>query len=198
MKKIAIIGNGDINNDCSHIIDSCDFVLRFNLCRNYGGTSGNKIDTLCLVNTGRPGKNFAKHQQVRGQRFALQASRILFSRPKNTILKNSALKLTNNKSYIDYSNKIITENQLKNKDIEYVSKELSASLWEKLLQFGKPEGPQPSSGICAIEHIVSNQTFKNHKIFFTGFSWQGSSKHPWSLERQLIQSYIENNTLTQL
>lgn len=198
MKKTIIIGNADILQDHSKFIESCDNVVRFNLCRNYGGNTGDKTDTLCLVNTGRPGKNFAREKQIENKNYSNQASKILFSRPKLTLAQNISLRLTNRKSDIEHSPKIISRNGLEDKKIEYVDPDMYQSLWNKLLTFGATEAKQPSSGICAIEHIINDENLAGHAKYIIGFTWEGSPKHPWILEKALIQDYFTSKKLIPL
>lgn len=51
-KKVAIVGNAEVNEDCSEEIDSADFVIRFNNFYNYQSEKvGKKIDGLVLTGT---------------------------------------------------------------------------------------------------------------------------------------------------
>src|SRR4051812_39053817 len=56
--RIAVVGNGLVDQAMRYDIDAHHLVVRFNSCQNYG-MSGRRTDILVIVNTGPQGKRLA-------------------------------------------------------------------------------------------------------------------------------------------
>lgn len=64
-RKVAIVGNGDLDRDYSAEIDAADVVVRFNHFYNYGtGRAGRKVDVIFQIFTSEWDKAPNKHADV--------------------------------------------------------------------------------------------------------------------------------------
>lgn len=74
-ERIAIVGNGPIANETAAIIDSHDFIIRFNDCRSFG-PGATRTDVVAVCNTGRAAKKMLESEEWRSHPGVLEASEI--------------------------------------------------------------------------------------------------------------------------
>jgi hypothetical protein len=72
-KNIAIVGNANFSFNQSDRIDKCDFVLRFNECKNFGLNCGTKTDAICVTNTGIPADRMVNYPVAKARGLRKQA-----------------------------------------------------------------------------------------------------------------------------
>jgi len=215
-KTLIFVGSAPLSKDFSAFIDSCDCVVRFNNCKNYGRNTGTKTDLLVLNNSGNP-------DTMRTLRFMLEprteaevnrklpylhrAQEVLFARPPASFLadfvktriqqgplkENELSELRPNR---DLAAEITAAQQIPAKKTSPLpSEEFYCDVWDKLLAFGSTDAFAPSTGIMGIERVLNNPRFAEHRKFVTGFSWNMWEGHPAELERQLVLSYSERGII---
>ncbi len=196
-KRLVIVGNGPLVKDCTSLVDSSDFVVRFNLCASFAMHTGTRTDVLCLNNTGRPALELARGALLKGFPFSQTVEEIWFPRPRQSALQRFIEKLRPLHSDLEYGDAIIAAHGWQTKRIEYLLETRQRELWMKLLAQGKPRiAPRkPSSGMVAIEYVLSEDRFADYEKHFLGFTFQGWKRHPWELERQLIETYTAHRRI---
>jgi hypothetical protein len=215
-KKLIFVGSAPLPNDYSGFIDSCDCVVRFNDCKNYGGNSGIKTDILVLNNSGDPDtmrtlqfmlKPRTGAEIARELPYLNQTKEIRFARPPVDFL-------------IDFVKSEITEGSLKETELKSLrpgrdlAAEITAALnippektaplptpefytgvWKKLISFGPTDAYAPSTGTMGIEMILADPRFADYQKFITGFGWNLWNGHPAELERKLVINYSDQQVL---
>jgi hypothetical protein len=201
MKKIVIVGNADVKADHSEFVNSCDLVVRFNLCRNYKKNTGDRVDILCLVNSWKPGRRHCKSGEVSQLCFIKSLKQVWFYAPPKPFWNNICAHIFKDiqaLEYREYSKKIIERNGLSDKHIEYTQKEIHEALHKKLQANGAAKYSLPSSGMSVIEKIVSGEKYQEYKKYIVGFTYEGWSGHPWAAEKKLIDDYMASGILIRL
>ena len=69
-----------VGKDQAKLIDACDLVIRFNEWKNYGENCGQRVDVLCICNTGNPARDFIRRACIRKAPFYDLVSEIWFPR----------------------------------------------------------------------------------------------------------------------
>jgi len=189
-KKIAIVGNANLKSDQSALIDSCDFVVRFNNCRNYGNNSGTKVSAVCITNTTLTDiKDF--DYNLKDRTFHKDISEIWF--PRSIPVHK---RINHQYDYEDASESIVEVNNLHSCKIVHFSDEMNENVFRLIRENGKKPFICPSSGILAIEYILGEDRFKEYNKFVFGFNfymrgedilgWYG---HPWRIEKKIVLTY---------
>ena len=217
MKSLIIVGSAPLEKNLARFIDACDCVVRFNNCKNYNVNSGSKTDVLFLSNSGDPANHptlafMLKERTSREIKQELpylnRAGQIWFVRPPSAqftaFLKNRVpdtvpmkkTELVNNAHGRDLAAEIIGAQKIPEEKVRLVAPVFHASVWDKLLEYGKTEAVMPSTGVIGIETILQDSQFRIYiKKYIVGFSWTGWEGHPWELERQLVSDYISQGKL---
>ncbi len=196
MKTIVVVGNGDVNGDYSELVDSADFVVRFNEARNYNKNSGIKADALCLTNTGSSARRFAKNKSIVNLPFIESVAQIWFPRPVNFRPIQFWLKPLNKVTYrhADYAKHIVARNELSHKKIIYFSEELYATACEELA-ITQSSFHMPSSGYLGLKYVLHQFTAPEVKITLIGFGFSGIELHAWENERKAITKLHDVNMI---
>lgn len=197
MKKIVIIGNSDINVDYSTLINSADFVVRFNEARNYGSNSGIKCNALCLTNLHSPGRSFAKYQKVSKLTFIDKVDEIWFPRPSSYLPFQFWIKPFNRVKYhrADYRNHIIKRNSLENKTIFSFSEDIYSSCCCELGIERDSIKYFPSTGYLAIKYVLERFKKEDFSLDLIGFSFEGTSCHKWETEKSKLTELHNTNVI---
>jgi FkbM family methyltransferase len=215
-KTLIFVGSAPLPHDFSEFIDSCDCVVRFNNCKNYGGNSGTKTDILVLNNSGDPDtmqtlqfmlKPRTAEEVARNLPYLNEANEIIFARPPvdslidfvKTEVAEGPLKeteLTALRPGRDLAAEIATAQQIPAGKIKPLpSPEFYIGVWKKLLAFGPTDAYAPSTGMMGVEILLADPRVSEYQKFITGFGgklWKG---HPQKLERQLTSLYSDQNVL---
>ena len=215
-KKLIIVGSAPLEVDASAFIDSCDCVVRFNNCKNYGGNSGTKTDILVLNNAGNPDTMDTlkfmltprtPQQVARDLPYLHTAQKILFARPPvdalihfvQTRIPDGPLKqteLTSLKPGRNLAADIAAAQQIPAEKIcPLPTPQFYSRVWDKLLTFGSTPAVAPSTGLIGIEMLLADPTWAHHQIFITGFGWNLWKGHPAKLERKLITDYSDTGRI---
>lgn len=220
MKTMVIVGSAPLEYDYSTVIDSCECVVRFNNCKNYGGNSGTKTDIMVLNNCGNEHKQRTLLHMLKPRSreavelelpYLHQAKQVLFARPPTRELVkfisecvpvSSPFKPTE-LHYLQYSKnlaqKISAAQRIPQEKLRPLpTLEFYSKLWYKLLTFGETEAVMPSTGMLGIELILNTPLSQNFKIYIIGFTWQMWDGHPHQLEKMLIAQYVQDGQLHDL
>lgn len=215
-KRLIFVGSAPLRRDFSGFIDSCDCVVRFNNCKNYGGNAGTKTDILVLNNAGNP-------DTMRTLRFMLKprtdeqvqavlpylhmANEVWFARPPaafladfvKTRIQDGPLKdneLSELKPDRDLAAEISAAQRIPaEKTTPLPTPAFYTTVWDKLLKFGPTDAFAPSTGIMGIEMLLADPRFTGWQKFVTGFGWKMWAGHPAMLERELVRQYSDRNIL---
>jgi hypothetical protein len=190
--RISIVGNAPLTRDCGNEIDRSDFVVRFNMCRNYGDNGGTRIDALVFSNTGKTGRRFASDQVLRGiagfdaaKQIWLTRNRAIYdARRRHYFWLHLSRRLANT----DFSARIIEK--MGAREIVIFGADLQNALDGKLHRLGASAGTMPSAGMMAVEYVLEKMNGPNAEIVLYGFTHRGIKEHPWESERGLIEAYI--------
>jgi len=191
MKNIAIVGNAQFNSDYSHVVDSSDFVIRFNEAGYYSKNNGIKVDALCLTNLASPGRTSAKYRTVLKLSFLDEVKEVWFPRPGPTPwqfwVRPFIRRWFHQANYAKY---IVKRNNLKNKKIINFSQELyDQSCIELEIPLSFSLGAKeyyPSSGYLAINYVLQRFKSESFKIMLLGFTFNGIDCHHWKRERNMV------------
>lgn len=199
MKNIIILGNAEIKNDYSELIDSANFVVRFNEAKNYGGYTGYKADALCLTNLSTPGRFFSKYQTIKKLPFIHDVKEIWFPRPSNYLPFQFWIKPFNKNVFAraNYRKHIISRNNLGEKKCISFSESLYANCCRELDIPIESTEFFPSTGYLAINYVCERFKNTNICIILIGFSFQGTDCHHWDKEKQKVIE-IQNGNLIKL
>jgi len=219
MKSLVIVGSAPLKRDYSEFINSCDCVVRFNNCKNYGGNAGEKTDILFLNNSGDPVKSKTlvfllqprTDMEIRiNLPYLTRAEKIWFVRPINDDLidflkKTSAhanlYTLSKTKEITNKRNiaaAIVQAQKIPYEKIHTLPDNFPQLTWQKLLQFGSTNALSPSTGMLGIETLLHDQQFNQFTKYIIGFGWRGWYGHPWKLEKKLVKTYVKEKRLIPL
>ena len=183
--RLAIVGSAPIVEDQSNQIDGCDFVIRFNECKVYGGNSGVKVNVLCVTNTGIPSMRISVKQSILRSGFYDLVSEIWF--PRNPTVHTAY----SGADFSDNSEHLIERNQLSHLKSVYFSKELNKYVFDLLEGSFHGECNCPSTGIFGIMYVLTERRFMDYDKFLFGFGFSGYICHPWKSEEHLISHYAD-------
>lgn len=199
--KVAIIGNGPLDNDHSTLIDSCEVVIRINRVTAYGGNYGTKLDVLALVNTGIEAP---KVMDPRLNPFITQARDIWLTR--NPLLYSQIGDSFAGKPAAQFfaeHSRIVHGPLYKGLNVKAVDYEVGLALINKIPEFSTEPFIMPSTGMRVIEEVVRNAIILGcivpvERIYIAGFSHEGWPGHPWQAERAIIDSYVAEGRVIRL
>jgi hypothetical protein len=195
MKTLVIVGSAPLDLDFSRYIDSCDCVVRFNNCKNYGGNSGRKTDILILNNAGDPRTNkttaFLLKPRSRSRTnwelpYLNLAKEVWFTRPEPPSNKHPDTDITPD---------IIEAQKIDNKRIRRITHEQFVATKQKLARFGRADSINPSTGMLGIEMLLDDPELDHYQKRIIGFSWEGWPGHSWELEKQLVNAHLLQEVL---
>ena len=197
MKNIIILGNADVKTDYSELVNSADFVIRFNDARNYANNTGVKVDALCVTNLSTPGRLFAKYKTIKKLPFIDNVKEIWFPRPSNYLPFQFWLKPFNSKafSHADYRKHIIARNNLYEKEIVSFSDELYTACCDELNIDRHSTAHFPSTGYITIKFVLQRFKNQNAKISLIGFSFEGTHCHHWEHEKTNVLALQKNGLI---
>ncbi|GAB1401600.1 hypothetical protein MASR1M68_05110 [Elusimicrobiota bacterium] len=192
--RLLILGNAPLRENLSEFIDTSDIVLRFNDAFYYGFNTGRKVDILCITNTGSSSLSIATNREILRKKINEKVSEIWFPRDsdyhKKYIIENHIDYTLN--EFDDYSHEIISSNHLNDKIIKKFSKEFNKTVFNKVITYNPSYFICPSTGIMALEYIISDERFSEFEKILVGFTFEGWKGHAWSEEQKIINSYMEN------
>ncbi|MBX4888122.1 Urease operon accessory protein [Rhizobium bangladeshense] len=199
MKKIVIVGNGEVGEGQAGIIDAADFVIRFNDCRSYGA-GGSRTDAVAVCNTGRPAKAMLCSPEWRAHPGVVAAREIWSVRdPEKFAAMRAPLAVSHpdlDDFCDDYTDEFSAFCANTGKTHIVIDKSVHASVDASLSAFATAPYVVPSSGMIVIAEVLNK--FVDAEVMLAGFGHVGWEWHPFAAERQLVDSYVAAGRLTRL
>jgi hypothetical protein len=188
--RLILVGSADVGLDHGAFVDSCDLVIRFNLCQNWNVNTGTRTDVLCVSNTGPPAREMYRRRQLAALPGIGAVREVWFCRPRRSRLESLLLGWRGHPELVEYGARIVAANGLSRKRVQYVDKRFYRAVWGKLLSTGETRACMPSSGMLAVERVLSQGRFGGYEKYLVGFTHQGWNGHPWGLEKRMIEGYV--------
>jgi hypothetical protein len=174
--------------DYSQLVNSADFVVRFNEMRNYGYNSGTKVDALCVTNISTPGRLFSKSKTLEKFSSIETLKEIWFPRTSNHLPCQFWFRPLSTKvfSCADYRNHIIARNNFHQKNIVYFSDDLYAACCSELDIDCESINFSPSTEYLAIKYVLQRFGTLDTRISLIGFSFDESSCYLYKNEKNSL------------
>lgn len=193
-KKLVFVGNAALSDDNIAFIEECDFVVRFNERNSMTGSG--RTDLLFATNIGRPAQRFCERRP-----FIELSCDICFVRDEGVHREHfeqvrSLYPEYSDADLDDFSEAIIEANHLEREKVLRVPAQSNRLTFEKLQATAKEPFYCPSTGIMAIEHVLSCPDYLEFEKHIVGFTFEGWEGHPWNAERALIAAHEEAGLLT--
>ena len=191
--RVVLIGNAPIETDIygrkglSGFVDDSEVVIRINSADNYANGTGEKSDILGIINSGDPAIEFSYRKEV-NKCVKEKISSVWFSRPLN-LYENSNLLVQ--KELFKY---VLNFQQLNHIPFHAISK-------EQYLYLSKQVSPidgnsiHPSSGLCLLHMMLSDEKLKGLKKIIVGFTWEGWDGHNWGIEKKICLDLRNNGDI---
>ncbi|MBY3194725.1 glycosyltransferase family 29 protein [Rhizobium laguerreae] len=194
-----IVGNGEVGDGISGIIDAADFVIRFNDCRSYGA-GGSRTDAVAVCNTGRPAKAMLGSREWRAHPGVVSAGEIWSVRDPEKFAAMRAPLAVSHPELDDFCDDYTAEFSAfcadTGKTNVVISKSVHEAVDASLSAFSPAPYVVPSSGMIIIAEVLN--TYAEAEATLAGFGHVGWEWHPFSAERQLVDSYIAAGRLKRL
>lgn len=194
---IAIVGNAPLASDCSGAIDAADFVVRFNMCNNYGSGGGTRTDALVFSNTGKTGRRFADPAVLAriggfpgADQIWLTRNRAIYDARKARYCR---LHLSRRLANTDFAPQILAQTGAK--QVVIFGAGIETGLDAKLKDLGAPAHTMPSAGMLAIEYVLQTMAAPETPVMLYGFTHRGIAEHHWESEKLLTEAYIRAGRL---
>ncbi|MBP2488835.1 hypothetical protein JOH50_004562 [Rhizobium leguminosarum] len=199
IRKIMIVGNGEIAEAEASIIDAADFVVRFNDCRSYD-TGGRRTDAVAVCNTGRPAKAMLGSLEWRAHPGVISAGEIWSVRDPEKFAAMRAPLAVSHPELDDFCDDYTDEFSAFCVDTDkahiVIGKSVHEAVDASLSAFAPAPYVVPSSGMIVIAEVLN--TYAEAEVTLAGFGHSGWEWHPFAAERQLVDSYIAAGRLTRL
>ncbi|MBX4910626.1 MULTISPECIES: Urease operon accessory protein [Rhizobium] len=199
IKKIVIVGNGEVAEGQAGIIDAADFVIRFNDCRSYGA-GGRRTDAVAVCNTGRPAKAMLASPAWRAHPGVVAAREIWCVRDPEKFAAMRALLTASHPELDDfcddYTDAFAAFCTDAGKAHVVIGKALHEDVDASLSAFAPAPYVVPSSGMIVIAEVLNK--YPHAEVMLAGFGHAGWEWHPFAAERQLVDSYVAASRLTRL
>ncbi|MBY3445062.1 glycosyltransferase family 29 protein [Rhizobium laguerreae] len=194
-----IVGNGEVGDGISGIIDAADFVIRFNDCRSYG-TGGSRTDAVAVCNTGRPAKAMLGSREWRAHPGVVSAGEIWSVRDPEKFAAMRAPLAVSHPELDDFCDDYTAEFSAfcagTGKTHVVIGKSIHDAVDAAISAFSPAPYVVPSSGMIVIAQVLN--TYAEAEATLAGFGHVGWEWHPFSAERQLVDSYIAAGRLKRL
>ncbi|MBZ7922897.1 Urease operon accessory protein [Ensifer adhaerens] len=200
-RTIMIVGNGDVPDGASTVIDAADLVVRFNDCRSVG-SGGHRTDIVAVCNTGRPGlamlgggrwKTSAPVRQARefwcvrsGAKFAAMRAGLAETHPDLDDFCD------------DYTVGFESFSRSTKRGFRVVPAAVHDQVDHHLAGFSPDPYVVPSSGLIVIADILSNIATGDDDVVLAGFGHIGWQWHPFPAERRYVDALAAGGRLRRL
>ena len=194
MSRITLVGNAPLLQDRSSLIDSSDFVVRFNLPQSYGGNGGIRFDAWVLAN-GKGASKFARERTFIDAPYRDIPKRIWIPREMEVhraLRRGAANELLKPGNEVDYSEEILRENRLR-QPCDRIGADVYWRSISALQRLFPGLDKMPSSGFVVLTYVL--QRFPDSQITLIGFSFEGWSGHPWELEKRFVHTAVKRGVL---
>ncbi|WP_434711136.1 Urease operon accessory protein [Rhizobium sp. YTUHZ045] len=199
IKKVVIVGNGEIGEGQAGIIDAADFVIRFNDCRSYGA-GGSRTDAVAVCNTGRPAKAMLGSPEWRAHPGVVSAREIWSVRhPEKFAAMRAPLAVSHpdlDDFCDDYTDAFAAFCAETGKGHIVIGKTVHEAVDASLSAFEPAPYVVPSSGMIVTAEALDK--YAEAEVMLAGFGHVGWEWHPFAAERQLVDTYVAASRLTRL
>lgn len=199
-KTVIIVGNGRLAEDLSPVVDSADFVLRFNEPKLSVGLSGTRTDLLMLATSSKPMQRRLNDTafftsptfQAAGSVMLVYHPSILRTyHPKPNIL--SWLKGRRS----DWTRQTVERVGAAGKEIRIMPPQFYR---QGCATLGLSEADMhrvfPSSGYFGIYYCLQRFPAEQWDVKLCGFSWEGWKRHSWQGERHWVEAHVATGRLS--
>ena len=198
-KTVIIVGNGQLAADLSPVVDSAEFVMRFNEPKLSVGLSGTRTDLLMLATSSKP-----MQRRLNDPAFfesptfkAAEAVMLVYHpailrtyHPKPNILS----RLKGRRS--DWTQQTIERVGGAGKEIRIMPPQFYKAGCTTLgLSEASMHRVFPSTGFFGLYYCLQTFPAEQWDIKLCGFSWEGWKRHSWDAERQWAETYVANDRL---
>lgn len=158
MLNAVFVGNGTIERDQSHIVQSADIVIRSQHCANYQGRAGNKTDILCVRPSNEPfGAETAAEKRIPQDAAKSCSHLIMCSRTPNP---NIALLLKNYPTLQQTPMFSLTED---------ATRELLRHRGARVRR--NDNQLNPTMGMCLLHYFITKELYRWVDLTCIGFAW---------------------------
>ena len=200
MSGIVFVGNADLTRDHSSLVDSADFVVRFNIPRTYSSGSGTRFDIWVITNAGGA-KRFVKKRMFKDAVYKNQPDQLWFPRcvevhkqlrERYPVEESLIVK----KAERDFADRIIRTNDLQQTNIVRFSEDVYWGCLEILSKATGRDAPVriPSTGFLALYYVL--YVLKQRPVTLVGFTFEGWKGHPWAIEESLVIGWANEGLVT--
>lgn len=194
---IMIVGNGEIGEKGRVATAKADFVIRFNECRSYAA-SPCRTDVVAVCNTGRPGKRMGSDASWRALP-AVRDTPEIWSARDPALFRDMRQPLASKHPELDdfcddYTSLFEVFCTISGKKHVIINREIHALADDAITAFSSSAYVVPSTGLVAI--VETLRRFPSANIALTGFSHTGWAGHPFSVEKQIVDQYVAEGSLT--
>lgn len=201
-RTAIIVGNGQLAEDLSPVVDAADFVLRFNEPKLSAGLSGTRNDLLMLATSSKPmQRRLDDPAFFTSQTFEAAKSVMLVYHP--AILRtyhpkpNILSRLRGRRS--DWTEQTIERVGAAGKEIRIMPPQFyKAGCAELGLTEAAMHRIFPSTGFFGVLYCLRNFPAEMWDIKLCGFSWEGWKRHSWDGERQWVENHVASRRLVLL
>ncbi|MFB2566912.1 glycosyltransferase family 29 protein [Rhizobium sp. IMFF44] len=202
-RKLAIVvGNGRIERDVSEMVDSADFVMRFNEPKLAGGWSGTRTDILVLsVSSKQFQKRLAEPAFL--ENAAVKAAREVMLAYHPVIIRkyhprpNFLQRLKGRRA--DWTDRAIEIMHSAGKEVRVMPPQFYLDGCAELrIPQQKMRELFPSTGFLGIGYVLDRFSTPEWDVKLCGFTWEGWKRHPWHEERAWVEDKIENSRLNMI
>jgi hypothetical protein len=195
-RTIMIVGNGEIAEGASDIIDAGDLVVRFNECGSFGA-GGRRTDVVAVCNTGRPAKSMLSSAEWRGKEAVRAATEIWSVRdPRKFAALRAPLALSHpelDDFCDDYTDEFAAFAVEAGKRRVVIDRAIHDAVDAALRVHQPAPYVVPSSGLIVIAEVMTSRP--DDDIVLAGFGHVGWDGHPFAAERKLVDAYVEAGRL---
>lgn len=182
VRDVAVVGNGYVSPELGKVIDSADWVVRFNTAHNCG-RAGNRTDCLVLVNRGIPARQFSENVSLINKTAMQNAKRFILAVDPKRLPPPYSEGYSDGSN--DFSRKMI-KRIIGDKPFSFIPTQCHLELITELMTLGAPSDVLPSTGALYIKYLLSVQSTLKLNLF--GFTHQGWNGHSWDAEKKWVNS----------
>jgi hypothetical protein len=201
VRRIVIVGNGEIGAGLAGTIDAADLVIRFNDCRSVG-SGGVRTDIVAVCNTGRPGRAMLEGPGWMGNKAVWLAASIWCVRDPQKFAAMREPLLVEHPELDDFCDDYtdgFADYALQNgKDFHIIPASTHDTLDRDLAPFSPGPYVVPSSGAIVIAEFLTHYRKPGDEVLLAGFGHQGWEWHPWAAEREWVEDLISHGRLARL
>ena len=201
MRRIAVVGNGEMAAGAAGVIDAADLVIRFNDCRS-AGAGGSRTDIVAVCNTGRPGKAMLGSPAWLDSAPVRSAGEIRCVRdPEKFASLRLPLSLTHpelDDFCDDYTQGFAAWARQSGKTHRVIAAGCQERLERELAAYAPAPYVVPSSGIVVIADLLSSPEHAADEIVLAGFGHQGWEWHPFAAERAWVEARLDGRRLVRI